>query len=195
MWWTCAKGYACQTPSQGRLPLDMTLNLRSLRRLRTAWIRLPDTSPSTTTQNRGPCATQASKSHKTSCNRANRGRTTRVADQCSAVHTSPFSKCIATTQTSDDRPASHLLLGTDGSVEQPAELHRFDKEEGRRGLALSDHRPTSNIAMPDDDDDHHIASLASQPSSSLQPSSFQSPVLATWAAVCSFSDGSRRPRA
>ena len=35
----------------------------------------------------------------------------------------------------------------------------------------------TDTAIPDDEDDRDIASLASQPSSSLQPSSFQSPVL------------------
>ena len=42
----------------------------------------------------------------------------------------------------------------------------------------------TDTAMPDDDDDDDIASLASEPSSSLQPSSFQSSLL---------SDVSRRP--
>ena len=57
MCWTCANACTYRASSQGRLSLDMTQNLRSLHQLRTVWIRLPDTSPSTTTQNRRPCAT------------------------------------------------------------------------------------------------------------------------------------------
>ena len=41
------------------------------------------------------------------------------------------------------------------------------------GLVTTDHADSeADTAIPDDDDDHDIASLASQPSVSVQPSSF-----------------------
>ena len=45
----------------------------------------------------------------------------------------------------------------------------------------------TDAAIPEDDNDHDIASLASQPSSSLQPSSFQSrPLALVGQFACSF---------
>ena len=57
--WTCAIACTSRASSQGRLPLDVTLNLKSVHWLCTVWIRLPDVSPSTTTHNRRPCATHS----------------------------------------------------------------------------------------------------------------------------------------
>ena len=47
MWWTSANTCTCRALPQGRLPLDIMLKLRSLRRLRAVWFR-PRHSPKIT---------------------------------------------------------------------------------------------------------------------------------------------------
>ena len=56
----------CTPPPQGRLPLDVMPNLRSLHWLRTVWTWLPDTSPPTTTQNRRSCETLSARRESSS---------------------------------------------------------------------------------------------------------------------------------